>query len=186
MCPSICCIKLLAGLNCYIVLTCGEHNLCSGSEILILNQQHTLASTIVNRLLRSLLPGSEKLSILYEQWIECAGHWTESTLLQQLKYEKRHRRIGARKWLTYAELVMKYGNAECARKICESKRRDLDVAKKEIRSHPDCPGDSVSLFQFRAVWIRSISIVSDVLCIVIYWQLMEPIQWTDQTLYSGI
>ncbi|CAL1127245.1 unnamed protein product [Cladocopium goreaui] len=84
---------------------------------------------------------SERISILYEQWIECAGHWSESSLLQQLRYEKRHRRIGARKWLTYAELVIKYGNSDCARKICESKRRDPEVAKEQIRPHPDCPGD---------------------------------------------
>lgn len=137
VCPLLCCTRLLAGLiSCS--LDWGWTRFCIACT-----------STIVNRLLRIL--GSEKISILYEQWIECAGHWAESSLLQQLRYEKRHRRVGARKWLTYAELVLKYGNADCAYKICESKRRDPELAKEQIRSHPDCPGDSDSLFQFSAV-----------------------------------
>eukprot|EP00438_Fugacium_kawagutii_P021042 Skav236149 [mRNA] locus=scaffold2146:214258:216563:+ [translate_table: standard] len=82
-----------------------------------------------------------KLAILFEQWVACDGHWSESSLLVTLREEHRHRRVGARKWLTYPELVIKYGGPSPAQKICAAKQADATMAKEQIRPHPDCPKD---------------------------------------------
>ena len=99
---------------------------------------------------RGLIPlhhqhlGSEKLQVLFEQWISCDGHWTESSIYKQLKVTVRNRKTGARKWLTEAELTVKYGSARVAERIVQSKQNDAECSKTQIREHPDCPGDPVS------------------------------------------
>ena len=87
--------------------------------------------------------GSDKLQVLYEQWLSCDGHWTESAIYQQLKTSSRHRKKGARKWLTEAELALKYGSAVVAAKITLHKRSEPEC-KDQVREHKDCPGDPES------------------------------------------
>ena len=84
--------------------------------------------------------GSEKLQVLYEQWISCEGHWIESSLYKQLRVTVRNRKTGARKWLTEPELCVKYGSARVAARIAQAKRND-PKCQHQIRDHPDCPGD---------------------------------------------
>ena len=94
-------------------------------------------------------PGSEKLQVLYEQWLECEGHWTESVLVKELRVSARHRRRGARKWLTLSELTQKYGSARVAIKIKEAKEADPEMSKHQVRFHPDCPGEEEPSHWFR-------------------------------------
>lgn len=98
-----------------------------------------------NRLLSSsCLLGSEKLAILYEQWVSCEGFWKESSLYKELKVKTHHRRLGRRVWLTFAEISKKYSSDRVATRIVEAKRSDPTICKTQIRDHPDCPGDSDS------------------------------------------
>ena len=86
--------------------------------------------------------GSSKLSVLYEQWLQCEGHWTESTFFKEIKSTNTHRRRGARRWLTVSELTLKYGSERVALRIKAAKEQgDADVKKTQIRDHPDVPGD---------------------------------------------
>lgn len=87
------------------------------------------------------IPGEAKLAILFEQWVACDGHWSESSLLVTLRQEHRLRRLGARKWMTFHELVIKYGGTSPAQKIVAAKRADEKTAKEQIRPHRDCPHD---------------------------------------------
>ena len=93
------------------------------------------------RLLATFRSGSEKLQVLFEQWMSCDGHWSESSLYQQLKVSHTHRRRGARKWLTETELAVKYNSENIANKIVMSKLTDPEVKKLQVRDHPDAPGD---------------------------------------------
>lgn len=86
-----------------------------------------------------MLRGPARLAILQEQWAECNGHWTESTFYKQLKQETRMRRKGCRKWLTHAELKLKYGDADVAQKIVDQKElEDPEATGEQVRAHPDC------------------------------------------------
>ena len=53
----------------------------------------------------------------------------------------RKRRLGARKWLTEPELISKYQSARVATRIIESKLNDKELAKTQVRFHPDAPDD---------------------------------------------
>lgn len=84
--------------------------------------------------------GSERLGILFESWVSCEGHWSESQLCKELRVSARHRRRGGRKWLTLPELITKYGSERIALRIKEAKESDPQLAKSQIRDNPDCPG----------------------------------------------
>ena len=84
-------------------------------------------------------PGPERLAILQEQWSECNGHWSESTFYKQLKQETRLRRKGCRRWLTHAELKLKYGDCDVAQSIVDQKElEDPEATGEQVRPHPDC------------------------------------------------
>lgn len=82
---------------------------------------------------------SEKLALLLDEWTSCQGQWKESNLYLRLSETTRHRKRGARCWLTRAELVQKYGDVEAATHIWESKLAEDDGSGAQIRPHPDCP-----------------------------------------------
>jgi len=82
---------------------------------------------------------SEKLALLLDEWTSCQGQWKESNLYLRMSESTRHRKCGARCWLTRAELVQKYGDVEAATHIWESKLADDDGSGTQIRPHPDCP-----------------------------------------------
>ena len=82
--------------------------------------------------------GNTLNSVLYEAWADCAGDWTKSKLYMTLKDKHSKKRQGKRVWLTYKELVSKFGDA--AEDIVERKLGDADLKAKEVRPHPDAPG----------------------------------------------
>lgn len=85
---------------------------------------------------------SSKLAVLYEQWLQCEGHWTESAFFKEMRSTSTHRKRGARRWMTVQELSMKYGSQRVALRIKAAKEEgDADVRKNQIRDHPDVPGD---------------------------------------------
>ena len=84
--------------------------------------------------------GSDQLQVLFEQWVACAGHWTESSLMTELSQTSRYRKRGARKWLTTHELTMKFGSPEAAEQIKACKEGDAELCKSQVRFHPDAPG----------------------------------------------
>ena len=92
------------------------------------------------------IPGSERLQVLFEQWVSCAGHWRESSLYHQLRVTSKHRKRGARKWLTVSELSLKYGSMEVAQKIAHAKETDEKVKDSQVRPHPDCADPSLIYF----------------------------------------
>ena len=82
------------------------------------------------------------MAVLYEQWLQCEGHWTESSFFKEIRSTNTHRRRGARRWLTVPELAIKYGSERVALRIKAAKEQgDADVRKTQIRDHPDVPGD---------------------------------------------
>lgn len=82
--------------------------------------------------------GSERLTILYEQWVSCSGHWRESQFFLRMSTSSRRKKFGCRKWLTQHELAIKYGSAEIAQSIVDAKESDDKLRLSHIRSHPDC------------------------------------------------
>ena len=83
------------------------------------------------------------MGILFEQWASCEGHWTESKIYMELKVSTRHRKIGARKWLTKHELDGKF-SVRVADRIVATKENDKELAKTQVRYHPDAPNDDDS------------------------------------------
>ena len=75
--------------------------------------------------------------MLYEAWADCAGDWNKSKLYMSLKDTHSQKRQGKRVWLTFKELVSKFG--ESAEDIVERKLGDADLKAKEVRAHPDAP-----------------------------------------------
>ena len=82
---------------------------------------------------------TEKLALLLDEWTSCQGQWKESNLYLRLSESTRHRKCGARCWLTRAELIQKYGDVTAANHIYESKLAEDDGSGAQIRPHPDCP-----------------------------------------------
>ena len=96
--------------------------------------------------------GSDRLAVLFEQWVGCEGHWRESALYQRLRVESRFRKRGCRKWLTVSELAVKYGSSTVADKIKIAKESDPECANQR-RPHPDAPNEPVSRLSWVvAVW----------------------------------
>ena len=67
-------------------------------------------------------------------------------MYKELRVSVRHRRRGARRWLTLHELTLKYGSERVARRIAEHKLADAELARTQVRFHPDAPGDEVPVF----------------------------------------
>ena len=78
--------------------------------------------------------GSEKLQLLQEVWLSCAGEWRNSTFYSQLKQSSTHRHKGARKWMTKRDISLKYGSEEVATQIIAHK--EADESLKELRTCP--------------------------------------------------
>ena len=99
----------------------------------------------------ALSPGRDALGILYEQWIQCEGHWSENSLAKELRTSSRHRKIGSRKWMTRSELEHKYNSTRIAERIIVSKEQDAELSKTQIRPHPDCPDEPDSSLVIKSV-----------------------------------
>ena len=85
--------------------------------------------------------GSDRLQILMEQWISCNGIWKESTLCLRMSQKSSYKKRGCRAWLTYEQIVAKYGSESVAKQIVDSKWAisDKDARDRQIRRHPDIP-----------------------------------------------
>ncbi|CAL1153151.1 unnamed protein product [Cladocopium goreaui] len=82
---------------------------------------------------------SDRLQVLFEQYVTCGGHWAESSIYLQMKIERRLRKTGSRRWLTCHEIAIKYGSQDAAEKIVAAKEADAETAATHIRPHPDAP-----------------------------------------------
>lgn len=87
----------------------------------------------------SYISGSEKLALLYEQWLGCSGKWTDSEFYIQIQESKRHRKTGTRAWMTRDQVILKYNSTELGNAICNAKLADPEVAKHSVKPHPDFP-----------------------------------------------
>ena len=92
------------------------------------------------------------MQLLYENWCECGGAWTRSSWVVSMREKHRHRKTGARVWLTFAQIAAKYESEQIAMDITLAKLQDEKLSKTEVKPHPDAPGNfSLTLF---LVWDR--------------------------------
>ena len=88
-------------------------------------------------------PGkSQKLAVMFEDWLEAGQRWDRSKLVLQMRQVKTQGRRGSRKWMIRSELVVKYNSEALADEIIACKE-NLDEAARAacVRSHPDCPSN---------------------------------------------
>ncbi len=89
-----------------------------------------------------LWPGSDTLAILWDEWLGANENWKESTYAIRLSRTHSHEKIGARRWLTFKQLVHKYdGDTEVAKSIREAKKNDPKLRSTHVKRHPDCPNN---------------------------------------------
>ena len=86
------------------------------------------------------ISGSEKLQILFEQWVACEGAWSSSEFFIMCRKKSKNRHRGARAWLTRSEIEKKYGSAQVADHIVTAKLNDPELFKTHVRPHPDMNG----------------------------------------------
>ena len=82
------------------------------------------------------IQGSDKLALLFEQWISCSGHWNQSSFLVELRQSSRNRKRGARRWMTVHELRLKYGLTGCRRCHSTGQGGRWAVAKNASKVSP--------------------------------------------------
>lgn len=83
--------------------------------------------------------GVEEMTKLWEEWLNSNERWSSSNYVVQLQQTTEHTKLGARRWMTYKEIVSKYQSEEVATCIVEEKRNNKAVAGSHIKRHPDCP-----------------------------------------------
>ena len=86
------------------------------------------------------MQGKEKMSTLYDDFYQCQGKWSKSLVLKTIRSTSRSTRRGTRRWLTEAQLLTLFGDAEVVKSIILRKEMDEDLRAKEIRHHPELPG----------------------------------------------
>lgn len=82
---------------------------------------------------------SEKMSVLFEEWCAAGENWKSSEFVVQMKTINKTRRRGARKWMTKADLIKKYGSEDVAVAIIQGKESDKRLRDTQIRPHPEVP-----------------------------------------------
>ena len=83
--------------------------------------------------------GTEKLNLLLDEWISCAGEWKKSTLYKRFMERSTTSSHGARVWLTKAQIEAKYKSAAIAESIVRAKLDDPEARETSTKAHPDCP-----------------------------------------------
>ena len=68
-----------------------------------------------------------------------------------MKWKSRFRKRGCRKWLTFAEIEMRYGSKDIATAICNSKEADPELSKSQVRFHPDCSESSFAIVRLCSI-----------------------------------
>lgn len=85
--------------------------------------------------------GSQKLAVLKEEWLACAGVWKSSALYKKMKQSSKTSNHGARLWLTKTQIAAKYSSMEVAQAIVDAKLADAELRESQVREHKDCPGN---------------------------------------------
>lgn len=84
-------------------------------------------------------------NMLFEEWLQSSKKWGQSRLLAVLRVSNTQRRSGTIKWLTRAQLLVKYGDESVVGELVNRKKQSNDT-----RRHPDLP-DRDDLVLYR-VW----------------------------------
>ena len=98
--------------------------------------QHILLTTLY---LSKHGPGTAKLQLLQDAWVECDGAWKKSSLYKRMMERTTHKHHGARLWLTRSQIALKYNSEDIAASICDAKLSDPELLESHTRPHPDCP-----------------------------------------------
>ena len=92
--------------------------------------------------------GKNKMSSLYEDFLQTEGDWTKSMILKTIKSITRNGRRGIRRWQTRSQLINHFGDTKIVDSVIARKETDEHLRKTEMRKHPDCPGASVPMHAF--------------------------------------
>ena len=84
--------------------------------------------------------GNTKMTTLYEDFMQCGGRWQNSTILKTIRKIHRNGRRAARKWLTKQQMLEHFKDPKIVQAIIVRKETDKELAKLEIRDHPELPG----------------------------------------------
>ena len=83
---------------------------------------------------------TQKLQLLFEQWVSANENWSSSSLIVRMKNSHRKSHKGGRRWLSFEQISMKYQSDEVAREITSTKEADPILRKTDTKQHPDRPG----------------------------------------------
>lgn len=83
---------------------------------------------------------TRKLQLLFEQWVSASEKWSSSSLVISMKQRHQRRHKGGRRWLTKAQIAIKYNSKELAEEICHHKESDEYLRSTETKPFPDKPG----------------------------------------------
>ena len=84
---------------------------------------------------------SQKMQVLFEQWLSANEDWSESTLVMSMRHSHTHTKRGSRRWMTRAELMEKYKDESVVDEIIGEKERDSGTKIHCCRAHPDAPNN---------------------------------------------
>lgn len=93
----------------------------------------------------AFLPGKSLNSILYDAWANCVGDWTRSRFYQNIRERHTSTKRGVRKWLTESEMDDRFG-VQLATAMRNRKLFDEELSKKEVREHPEVPGQQACVY----------------------------------------
>ncbi|CAE7029554.1 unnamed protein product [Symbiodinium sp. CCMP2592] len=81
-----------------------------------------------------------KMSSLYEDFLQTEGDWKKSMIFRTIKSITRNGRRGIRRWLTRSQMLVHFDDASIVDSIIARKETDEYLKKTEVREHPECPG----------------------------------------------
>lgn len=80
------------------------------------------------------------MCILWEEWLGSSENWNQSSYAITLSCKHEQEKVGARRWMTYNQILEKYhNNADVAQSIVDHKESDPALSKTHIKRHPDAP-----------------------------------------------
>ena len=89
---------------------------------------------------------SEKMAILFEEWIKCSEDWSSSDFVVRFRESTTHRQQGSRRRMDKGEIVEKYSRGrskeEAEAVAMEIINNKINSAPHAIRPNPDCPLNS--------------------------------------------
>lgn len=91
--------------------------------------------------------GPETMAILWEEWLSSNENWKASKYAISLKRSHTHEKIGARRWMTFKQLIAKYDDKDIAESIRHEKKSDPELAH-QVKPHPDCPKNPATRLHF--------------------------------------